>query len=200
MMKTLIVGCGLLLVAACGGSATTAHKLRFEGSDLAEGDLSIRKDAATSTIIVASSARRFKVRLPSSDDWAIESSDDAPLYAESPKLGLHVLLSDDHAGAADFEEKSALMVHLYLSSRAFEAKANPVGITEEGGVQLLLAMFKSAGKNKEDLNLAATARQARWQRGPEYRTLSFTLKGMPRGTVTAAQLKEFALQDFRAGV
>lgn len=195
--RTLILGYGLLLALGCGGSATTAHKLRFEGTDLTEGDLSIRKDAATSTIVIASSARRFSVRLPQSDDWAIESSIDASLYAESPKLGLNALLSDDHAGAVDFEEQTALMQSLYLSSRAFNAKANPGGIRKEGGIQILMAIFPSAGKSKEDVYLAATARQAPWQHGPNYRTLTLTLRKVPGSTLVPTQLKDIALQDFR---
>jgi hypothetical protein len=155
--------------------------------------LSILRDSETSTLVISSASQRFSVRLPYSEDWIIETSGEAPLFAESPRLRLHALLSEDHAGAGNFEERTALLLHLYLSSRAFAAKADPGAIKKEAGVLVLEATFKA----KEEIYVAATARQASWQKGPEHRTLSLTLKSPQAGPLTPSQVKEFVLQDFR---
>jgi hypothetical protein len=60
-----------------------------------------------------------------------------------------------------------------------------------------MAIFPSAGKSKEDIYLAASARQAPWQHGPNYRTLTLTLRKVPGSTLVPAHLKDLALQDFR---
>jgi hypothetical protein len=148
-------------------------------------------------VVVSSSSRRYSVRLPYAEDWKIESSDDAPLFAESPGLRLQAFLSDDDSGQAGFEEEVALLLHLYLSSKAFGTKAKPQAIQKVGGLLVLEATYKPGGELKEEIYLAATARQAPWQPKREYRTLARSLKSPKGGPLTPAQVKELARQDFR---
>lgn len=184
-MRTLRAG--LFAFLATAGCAAGAPPSRFEGTDLLEGDLAVLADDAKSDLVISSLARRFSLTLPYAEDWEFESTDEVPLRADSRSLGLHALLREGHVGAANYDEHVALLVHLFMFSRALGETVEGGELLKEDGLLILEARFR-------DTVLLATARQAPWQRLPEYRTLSLTRSG---AVLPLAHLRRLAVQDFR---
>ena len=177
---------GLFGFLAAAGCAAGERPARFEGTDLLGGDLTVLADDARSDLVVSSLSRRFSLLLPYAEDWEFESTDEVPLSADSRSLGLRALLREGHVGEADYDPQIALLVHLFMFSRAL---GQPEGgeLRQDDGILILEAQFR-------DTFLVATARQAPWQRLPEYRTLTLTQSS---GTLSPAQVRQLAVQDFR---
>ena len=175
---------GLLAMAGCAAAEPPA---RFEGTDLLDGDLAVLADDAKSDLVVSSLSRRFSLTLPYAEDWEFESTDEVPLFADSRSLGLQALLREGHVGAANYDEHTALLVHLFMFCRALGARAEGGELRAEDGLLILEAKFP-------DTCLVATARQAPWQGLSEYRTLTLTRS---RAVLPLPHVRRLAVQDFR---